>query len=520
MIYVVIFLCFFLRVLPRLRLKNIFLSDTYFHLYCAEIIRDNGFHLPKRFSRVILNHAYTYPFGYHYFLSLFPLRFRLWFERMTGALFDTVSLILIYLFSAWAVEYFEKDGLCPKAPLIVTLLIAFSPGLLRIGNNPRAYNGSPRVLGQTLYLLHLLGAFYAYTNKDFFILILSLLSGALLIITSKFGSQVFVFFGIGFVLFFDTYYIFLFAGCFLLALLGMRRKAGRVILGHIRHSLFYAKHLQAVFLHPLVKTFPIYCLFLLGQGWRLLNGFQFWDVSKWFLSERYFLHIMVTAYPQFFLIFYYVQQFRMMNHLDHFLLVWMGLALICFLMTTLRPFVFLGESERYLEYAIFPSLFLLVKFLPKGSEGLIGAFLIYSVLYAVLALGQYQRRFRQKNEDFLENEAIFKSLNQLQKGVLFPIGPFHYQALYCTQFPILTHGGNIDERLLSRDEFMLVYGNYPYPSEHFLEIVNRYQVSYIMSAPEFLNHYRERIVKKADDFDRSVQILWETPTLLIGKIRR
>jgi acyl-coenzyme A synthetase/AMP-(fatty) acid ligase len=84
----------------------------------------------------------------------------------------------------------------------------------------------------------------------------------------------------------------------------------------------------------------------------------------------------------------------------------------------------------------------------------------------------------------------------------------------------LTHGGNIDERLLSPDEFMLVYGNYPYPSEHFLEIVNRYQVSYIMSAPEFLNNYRKKIMKKADDFDRTVQILWETPTLLIGKIVR
>jgi hypothetical protein len=300
----------------------------------------------------------------------------------------------------------------------------------------------------------------------------------------------------------------------------MGRKGERVILGHIRHSLFYVKHLQAVFLEPWVKTFPLYCLFLLGQGWRLLNGFQFWDVSKWFFSERYFVHILITVYPQFFLIFYYIKQFSMMNYLDQFLLVWMGLGLICFLITTLRPFLFLGESERYLEYALFPSLFLLVKFPPKGSEGLITAFLIYSILYAFFALGQYHNQFRQKHEDFDENEAIFKSLNQLPKGVLFPIGPFHYQALYYTQFPILTHGGNIDERLLSRDEFMLVYGNYPYPSEHFLEIVNRYHVSYIMSAPEFLNHYRKNIMKKADDFDRSVQILWETPTLLIGKIAR
>lgn len=209
-----------------------------------------------------------------------------------------------------------------------------------------------------------------------------------------------------------------------------------------------------------------------------------------------------------------------MNILDHFFLVWMGLGLVCFLITTLRPFLFLGESERYLEYAIFPSLFLLLKFLPEKLEGLIGVFLVYSILYAFLALEHYQKQYRQKDENFFENETILKSLNQLPEGVLLPIGPFHYQALSCTSFPILTHGGNIDERLLSRDEFMLVYGNYPYPSERLHEIVERYKVEYIMSDPEFLDHYKRTVLKDPEFFDRNVRILWETPTLLIGKIIR
>lgn len=209
-----------------------------------------------------------------------------------------------------------------------------------------------------------------------------------------------------------------------------------------------------------------------------------------------------------------------MSILDHFFLVWMGLGLLCFLITTLRPFLFLGESERYLEYAIVPSIFLLVEFLPQRLEGFIEIFLVYSILYTLFALENYQKKYRQKHENFLQNEAILKSLNQLPEGVLLPIGPFHYQALFCTRFPILTHGGNIDERLLSRDEFMLVYGNYPFPSGHLLEIVERYKVEYIMSDPEFLNQYKRRVLKDSELFDRNVRILWETPALLIGKITR
>ena len=518
MIYILIFLCFLLRAFPRLRLKNVFLSDTYFHLYCAGVIRDNGHRLPNKFSKVILNHTYTYPFGYHYLLSLFPLHSRLWFERITGAVFDTINLILIYLFSGWAFTYFGKDTSSQRIPLMVALLFTFSPGLLRTGNSPRVYNGSPRVLGQTFYLIHLLGGFYAYATQNFLVLALSLLAGALLIITSKFGIQVLVFFGIGFILFFESYYMLLLIGCFFLAFVGMRRKVLWVILGQIHHSLFYAKYLQAVFLYPWVKTLPSYFLGFLGQVWQLLYEFRFWNAIRWFFSERYFLHILMTNYPQFFLFFYYVQQFPQMNILDHFFLVWMGLGLVWFLITTLRPFLFIGEAERYLEYAIFPSLFLLLKFLPEKLEGLIGVFLVYSILYALFALIQYQKQYRQKHEHFFEDKATLKSLNQLEEGVLLPIGPFHYQALSCTRFPILTHGGNIDERLLSRDEFMLVYGNYPYPSERLLEIIERYKVEYIMSDPEFLDHYKRKILKNPTLFDRHVRILWETPTLLVGKI--
>ena len=520
MIYFIIILCFLLRALPRLRLKNVFNSDTFFHLYCARVIRENAFSLPEKLPRVILNHAYTYPYLYHFLLSLFPLRWRLWVERLTGAIFDTISLILIYLFSGWSIRNVESGDRLQEIPLLVVTLFAFSPGLLRIGSGPRAYNGSPRVLGQTLYLLHLLAGYYAYATQSATALAVSLLCGAALILAAKFGSQVLIFFGLFFTLWVTYQYLLLLMGCFLLAIVLSKGRAWGIILGHVRHSSFYVKYLQRVFLFPWAKTFWGYCRTLLGKGYRILNGFRVGDAVQWFYSERYFLHILITVYPQFFFIFGYIQQINALRSLDRFLLVWMGAGLICFLVTVCRPFLFLGEGERYLEYALFPSLFLMVQFLPKKLEGFIGVFLIYSIMSALFALWQYQKQNRQQNEDYERNKEIFTHLGQLPEGVIMPIGSFHYQSLYNTRLPVLTHGSNIDEKLLPKDEFMLVYGHYPYPSEYFQEIVDRYRVSYIMSDPETLSYYRNSVMRQPEIFDRSVRILWESRTLMIGKTLR
>ena len=74
--------------------------------------------------------------GITIFFPFFPFDSRLWFERITGALFDTINLIVIYLFSAWAVHYFEKDSSSPKVPLMVTLLFTFSPGCSGLATVP------------------------------------------------------------------------------------------------------------------------------------------------------------------------------------------------------------------------------------------------------------------------------------------------------------------------------------------------------------------------------------------------
>ncbi len=519
MIYLILISCFVIRALPRLLIRHAYVSDTYFHLYCSQVIRENRYRLPQKLPRVLLNHAYTYPFGYHYLLALFPYRYRLWLERLTGAIFDTLSCLIIYRFLTWVVMEKYLTSI-PDLPILVTALYAFSPALLRIPWGPRSYHGSPRVMGETLYLLHIISAYFGLFSKSYPGLIVSLLSGAFLIATTKFGMQVLVFFGIFFSIFLYPSYVLLILGCFITAMILTWGNVWKVITGHVRHSMFYFKHIQKVFIWPQLKTMKGYF-----RGFRvgLLDtvGFGKWlRFIHWYYSERYFLHLLITVYPQFFFFPFWVHRWEYMSSLEQFLMVWMGTGLFWFFFTSYKWTLFVGEGDRYLEYALLPSLVLFTSSSVPGYRYFIYGLLVYSLGSALYYVGIFVFGHRADDRQYEAVEVVLEKFNQLPEGVIWPIGPFHYEALVRTKFPVLSHGGNMDGRLLSPQEFMLVYGNYPYPSDHFLEILNRYKVSYILGNAISLKYYRETIMRGSGDLDQNIQILWEMPALLIARITR
>ena len=50
---------FLIRYYPRHVLKNAYSSDTYFHLYCARVLRERRLRIPSRLPGVALNQEYT-----------------------------------------------------------------------------------------------------------------------------------------------------------------------------------------------------------------------------------------------------------------------------------------------------------------------------------------------------------------------------------------------------------------------------------------------------------------------------
>jgi len=514
MIYLILFFSFLVRALPRLLHQNALVADTYFHLYCARVIAENSLRIPPRLPRVILDHEYSYPFLYHLFLALFPPKLRAWAERLTGALFDTANVVFIYLFSWWGVSQSGSPGL-GRLPIWVAALFAFSPALLRIGSGPRAYNGSPRLMGQTLYLIHILFSWYALSTRNLPALVMALLAGAGVIVTAKFGNQVLLFFGILLGLFVSIQYLWLLGGSLLFALLLSKGRAWQVIVGQVRHSLFYFKYLQRVFLHPSLPTLKGYAKGAGARAWRLLRKGELKGAVEWYFIEPYPLHLLITVYPQFLLIPLLLPRYGEMGFWERFLLVWVAAALFCFLATKMRPLLFLGEGERYLEYALFPSLWLGVRYCLPRWELAIWALLAYSLLSALCYFWSSLRTSREADEEFGRAERAFYELNRMPPGVIMPIGSFQWQTLYWSCFPVLTLGGNIDGTILSHDQFLLVYGRYPYPSEDFGRIVKEFDVSYVITDKAHLNHYLTQILKDPRDFYGKAKLLYQSPKLMI-----
>jgi hypothetical protein len=421
---------------------------------------------------------------------------------------------MIYLFSGWAVRRMGGGYPLTVLPVWVAALYAFSPALLRIGSGPRAYNGSPRVLGQSLYLLHLFAAYYTYANHSIAAVAISMLAGAAIIITAKFGTQVLFFFGLFFSVVMDWKYPFLLIGSLILSLLLTKGRSLDVLEGHIRHSIFYFKYLQKAYLYPSHPTLMQYLKRAFHGLCHVVRG-RLMAALNWYYTESFFTHLLVTVTPQF-LFLPAIWQKAEGSPIERFLYVWAGIGLFWFFLTKTKKLLFLGEGERYLEYALFPSIFLVVEhMLLKGWTSLLYVWLGYSITSAIFYLRQY---LKETPSDFEETERLFSKLNGLSEGVILPIGPFHWEALYRSNFPVLTYGTNMDERRMASDEFQLLYGRFPY-SPFFREVLDRYHITYIITNRSCLDHYLKNIMKNPQDLYNTTETLFETGTLMFRRVR-
>ena len=508
-------LCFLIRLVPRIILKDAIVSDTYFHFYCANLISKDRFRIPNKLPGVILGHNYTYPFGYHLFLALFPLPQRLWVERATGAVFDTINTVIVFVTSKWLLTINGTNSLW--IPLICAFLYSLSPALLRIGSGPRAFNGSARVPGQTLYLLHIISAYHCFVTNDVITLIISIAAGAVLIFTAIFSTQVLFFLTLPFAVIVSPKYLVLISITLITSVILSKGVTWRILTGTVAHLKLYYSDLQQIFLYPHIIIWRKYAENSHHAFKMLANG-NWKTFRHWFFHERYFIHLLLTVFPVF-LIFPFAITLDSIRtaSITPYLLTWLLACLALFFLTKSKKLLFLGEGERYLEAAIFPATFLFVLISIDHLWPLVALFALYSIYSATYYIKDYLDSFTVLNKDYSDSEPLFSILRLLPTGSILPIGWVHWQALHRTDFPVLTYGGNVDTKLLSAEEFLFVYGNYPYPGTDFEKIVSTYGIEYILAERSCYNHYLAHILPSPSIFLDSTILLSESSTLLLFK---
>ncbi len=357
------------RSLPRLLVNRGALSpvfhDTWFHLLFAEEIAANGHRIPRRIRGFLLSTHVAYPPLMHWGLSFLPRRWRHRLEPFWGGLCDGLAAAALL-----ATVLHGIPGGTPRIGLLAVLLFLVTPSMLGTGWGPRALHGTPRVFGQLLFTLSALcllwhratGAWGWFAAAAFF--------GSLIFVSSMFSVQAFVFSNLLVALFARSWVpALLLAAAFALALPWFKGYALHTLRNQVRILTVMRRSLRrGQFDSPVIQgrnrwrdllLWPLYLLRDPRTARHVATQQNTWLI----------LLLQTPAVPACFFLGGFAGGFASGPIHWAGLIIRAGLAL--FALTSLRPLLFLGEAERYVEHVV-PLLCLTLAFAAASAPGAAG----------------------------------------------------------------------------------------------------------------------------------------------------
>jgi hypothetical protein len=201
------------------------------------------------------------------------------------------------------------------------------------------------------------------------------------------------------------------------------------------------------------------------------------------------------------LLILYIISYREGHHvnIDKFLVAWMASAFSLFLLTCTRPFLFLGEAERYLEYAVIPATLLLGQVLASSFQGsmdimlwvIISCICVPWYLLQVAAFILWSKRLPQGKdyEEFLEK------MKEMPHGTVLTIlhdAPwrlaYYTKHKFVWMWPQLNFKGNRK----ALEEF---YSIYPWPHADLERYVQAYGVTIVPAEKKVLENMADEGVR-------------------------
>ena len=506
----ILLFCFVFRAYPRVKQKYAIASDTFSHLKVADEIRKNKFKIFYELKSSVIKIVYSYPYLYHWLLALFPTPARLWAERFTGAFFDTLNVAIIYFFTSWYLNFHQLNY--PYLTLWICFLYSISPALLRFNGGPRSFNGSPRIMAQTLYLMHVFAYYYYFETGSYTLLFVSIFFGGLLLIGSTFGTQVLLFFSVIFGFLFHTNYFLVLLASLLFILIFSFGKVIRILKGHFAHAHFLAVRVSQQ--SPWQNKFSGYVKNM-KEFLNCILKFQFKRAVPYFHDENYPIHNIIFYYPSFFILLKlsYFNEYK-------FLYLCILAAVAVYIFTSFKRFKFLGEPVRYLDYVLVPSYILTYIFLyDNAALWVFYGFVLYALLSSVYFMQQFLKLLPHINSDYPELKKCFNAMDNMEPGNLFAFNSKGHVAYYFTNHPLVSNLiGNLDVNLFSKEDSDLMLENHPMPSKDFDKIVSRFQVKYIVLSRNELTTYTTKVLADPALFFTRTQLLYETKTTLFYKV--
>jgi len=300
--------------------------------------------------------------------------------------------------------------------------------------------------------------------------------GGLLFLTSKFAVQVFLmFYLIFFVLFWDMTWLEVPLISLFVAFLFSRGKYMEIALGHLEHCQYYRKAISRRFYLVTNKN-----------RWKdlkhvILNLYRApGEAARTLLMDNTYALMLIKNCQLFYLIFLFYAGILVMDKAGIFFLVWLGASLLIFFITSLKPFLFLGEADRYLEYALYPQFLLICmgnRLFPfaywmLGYEIALYALFIAIFIYTYSEKGRNLPAFEEAVSFIRSEEHIGRILPLYLNDAV--------QLAYESGKGIAHFSGNFRNRFFPFEEFLSFYEKvYPFPNENLKSLMRRYHYDVI-----------------------------------------
>jgi hypothetical protein len=406
--------------------------DSAYHMLLRRELRRNRLRMPPRISPMLLEDRQTYPWFYHQLLALLP---ESWLTRMPSlpsTIVDGALAMLVMLVAA---------RLAPLAAPAVDpiwcataagLLFATAPALLLPGIGPRAHDVTPRPLGELLVAVALFGTGFWLDGGGWLALVVATLGASLALLTSKFAAQVQLFFvPVMAIAMADAAPLLLLP----LALLGAIALSGgrylHVLVAQWRHLGLFRRRLQHD--HVLLRDRNDWRA-LLGAGAAALRGggraacretARLAEHNTWLqLLLRNVLLLGATGA----VIFAGLPTWSGGGAgAGRWLLAWLLAPLAPFVLTSLRAWRFLGEAERYPEYAVPAAAVVAALVLAQvpGDTRLLLSGLYLASLALSLGYGVARRRFNSLRTPVGVHDGLVRFLRTRPRGEVTLAIPWH-----------------------------------------------------------------------------------------------
>lgn len=434
-------------------------GDAINHLtYVKEFYKNKGQPISLQYKYIL--DSDDYPNGFHKIFYIFRIPVN-WLEQWGGFL-PTLFDLLLFLLVAIAVYLFGGGN--------YEWLVLFPMMRLLWGNEGRASHFSERAFGVLFGNLYLFTIFAAYFFEHYWLLSLSALFFTIFVSSSKFTIQAVTFLSVLLsIVYLDLYFLAIYVVSLMVSLVLTRGYSYKVIKGLLRHSHFYKTYLSKIY--PSLKDSYL-------EVFNLRVGLKKYIVI---LLRNSILRVFTDTVPIVAIVLILMSE--SWGNLLFGWYGWLGSAVLLVLLTSTKWLNFLGEPERYLEFALIP-MFVVLSFYPPSSN-VVPFILALTVSIIVVTFDfLFKLRVNGPGKAKLQRDMIdLKKFIELRSNKTILTAPFRlsfFLGYNSDKNKFVTLFSNIGEAEKKSEYKWLCPSCYPWPRREIEAVADRYQIDYFI----------------------------------------